>query len=69
MKRNTNSTNKGCKRYELLVETIDKLERGVWTGSLDVHWCCDSITWLWKWKKITEDQKNSLCDRMIELMS
>lgn len=63
------NTNKECKRYDLLIETIDKLERDVWTGSLDVHWCCNSITWLWKWKKITEEQKNSLCDRIIELMS
>lgn len=64
MNRNINKNNK---RYELLIETIERLEQGKYTG-LDVHWCCDSISWLWKWRKITEEQKDSLCDRMIAIM-
>ena len=28
----------------------------------------DKIVWCWKWKKITEQQKNELCDRMVEVM-
>lgn len=28
----------------------------------------DKIVWCWRWKKITEQQKNELCDRMVEVM-
>ena len=28
----------------------------------------DKIVWCWKWKKITEQQKNELCDRMVEVL-
>lgn len=66
MDRNTNKANTN-KRYNLLVETIERLERGQYTG-LDVFWCCDSIDWLWKWRKITEEEMHSLCDRVIAIM-
>ena len=55
-------------RYKLLIQTLDRLERGMWT-QVDIHWCCDTITWLWKWKKITEEEKDILCDRAIEILN
>lgn len=55
-------------RHKLLLDTLDKLEQGKYTG-LDAHWCCTTIDWLWKWRKITEDELNSLCYRVIALMS
>ena len=42
------------KRHALVLKTLDALERGMYTGGLDIHWCGDSIGWLWKWKKITK---------------
>ena len=29
-----------------------------------IIWICDRIDWAWKWRKITEDQKNEVCDRI-----
>lgn len=54
-------------RYELLLDTIEKMEHGKYT-MVDAGWCCDTISWLWKWRKITEEEKNSLCDRMIAIL-
>lgn len=62
MKNNADKINK---RHTLVLKTLDKLERGQYTGSLDIHWVADSITWLWKWKKITREEMEALCDRVI----
>lgn len=32
------------------------------------EWICNRINWCWQWKKITEDEKNELCNRIIEIM-
>ena len=53
------------KRHALVLKTLDALERGMYTGGLDIHWCGDSIGWLWKWKKITKEEMESLCNRVI----
>lgn len=29
----------------------------------DIHWICDRIDWAWHWRKITQLQKDELCDR------
>ena len=55
-------------RHKLLLETLDRLEQGKYTSGLDIHWCCDTISWLWKWRKITEEEMNLLCDRAISIM-
>ena len=56
-----------CKRYKTLIDGINRLERGLYT-TVNVGWCCDTIAWLWKWRKITESEMESLCDRMIAIM-
>ena len=58
-------TDKINKRYALVLDILNRLERGQYTGSLDVYWVGDSISWLWKWKKITKEEMESLCDRVI----
>lgn len=60
-------TEKINKRYALVLDTLDRLERGMYTGNLDIYWCGNSIDWLWKWKKITRAEMESLCDRVIAL--
>lgn len=55
-------------RHELLLDTLDRLELNKYTGGLDIHWCSDTICWLWKWRKITKEEMESLCDRVIILM-
>ena len=63
--KKTNKANEINKRYALVLDTLDRLERGMWTGGLDIHWCSDSIVWLWKWRKITAEEKDTLCERVI----
>jgi hypothetical protein len=62
----THNDTKLNRRYLLVLETLDRLERGMYSG-LDAHWCSDSIGWLWKWKKINQTQMHELCDRVIAL--
>ena len=33
-----------------------------------IDWICNRIDWCWKWKKITAQQKDELCDRIIKVM-
>lgn len=61
------NADKISKRYKLVLDTLDRLERGMYTGDFDIYWCGDSIAWLWKWKKITAEEKDMLCDRVIAL--
>jgi len=33
-----------------------------------VEWIANRITWCWKFRKITEKQKNDFCDRTISVI-
>lgn len=55
-------------RYDILLDTLDKLERNKYTGGLDTGWCSNTICWLWKWRKITKEEMESLCNRVIILI-
>ena len=56
-------------RYSLLIDVIERYENFQYVDrALSISWCCDSISWLWKWRKITAEEKDSLCDRMIAIM-
>lgn len=49
--------------YKEISEALTRLENGYYTThSLD--WCISHIDWAWKWRKITEGQKDELCDRV-----
>lgn len=69
MKSKTNKAENGNKRYNLLINTIERYENFQYVDrALSIGWCCDSIDWLWKWRKITKEEMESLCDRMITIM-
>lgn len=56
--------------YEKISRMIDRvyrLDRHSYNFTTDSMWCTDRITWAWKFKKITELQKDELVDRMIEI--
>ena len=53
-----NEINKALSSYEL--------NKPYHTHSID--WICNRIDWCWKWKKITEAQKDELCNRVIEIL-
>lgn len=63
-------TDKVCKRYNLLLDTIDRYENFKYVPrELSISWCNDSICWLWKWRKISREEMESLCERMIAVMA
>lgn len=33
-----------------------------------LEWICNRIDWCWKWKKINEQEKNELCNRVIVVL-
>ena len=33
-----------------------------------IEWISDRICWCWKWKKITREQMEELCDRVIKVL-
>ena len=33
-----------------------------------VGWICDRIAWCWIWRKINEEEKDELTDRIIKVM-
>ena len=53
-------------KYKLLYETLDRLERGLYT-SVKLDWCSDYISWLWKFRRIDHDELVHLTDRVIKL--
>lgn len=67
MKSKTCKAEEINKRYALVLNTLDALERSQYTGGLDLYWCVCSIDWLWKWKKITKVEFDALCDRVMDL--
>lgn len=36
---------------------------------LDIHLVCDKIVWAWKYHKITDAQKDELCNKAIEYLN
>ena len=33
-----------------------------------IEWISDRISWCWKWKKITKEQMEELCDRVVAVL-
>ena len=33
-----------------------------------IEWISNRITWCWKWRKITKEQMEELCDRVIIIL-
>lgn len=33
-----------------------------------IEWISDRISWCWKWKKITKEQMEELCDRVVKVL-
>lgn len=33
-----------------------------------IEWISNRITWCWKWRKITKEQMEELCDRVINIL-
>jgi hypothetical protein len=35
----------------------------------DIYYIADKITWCYKWRKITDAQKDILCDKVVQLLN
>lgn len=57
------------KEYRKIKSRIDVLQIDSVRFTVDAAWCTDRIAWAYRFKKITEQQKNELCDIMIELFN
>ncbi len=33
-----------------------------------IDWICNRIDWCWQWRKITPEEKDDFCDRIIKIM-
>ena len=53
-------------RHKTLLNALDALEQGRYCG-LNIQWCGDTTSWLWKWRKISKEEMEELCDRVITL--
>ena len=34
----------------------------------NIEWISNRISWCWKWRKITKEQMEELCDRVIKVL-
>ena len=51
-------------RIEKVSTVIDKLIDGQYTG-VDIHWVCNSIDWLYRYKHIDSKKKDELVDKVM----
>ena len=51
--------------YEKINRELTAHERGRGSNYFSIDWIANRIDWAWKFRKITESQKNELCDRVI----
>lgn len=55
------------KKVDKIKYTLDKMERGQYSG-LPLSWVTNTISWLWKYRYISEEEMNELADRAIYIM-
>ena len=48
--------------YTRINNILQRMEQGLYTG-IKISQVTDRIAWLWRWKKITEEQKDELASR------
>ena len=56
--------------YQKISKKIDYLEHIDLESPMGIElsdWCSNQITWAYKWKKITSEQMEELCHRMINI--
>ena len=56
------------KFYNQINEALISYEEYKPYHTKDIDWICNRIDWCWKWRKITEEQKDELIDRICKVM-
>lgn len=54
--------------YRQIDNAIKSYEECKPSHEFKIEWICDRIAWCWKFRHITEEQMEELCDRIIEVM-
>lgn len=57
----------GSKEYIKIDTALRRLE----TYKYPIHtieWCADRIDWAWRWRKITHEEMQELCDRVCNFL-
>lgn len=53
--------------YAEINTPVTRIEMGL-PAARSLGWCITRLDWCWKWRKITEAQKDELADRIIKLL-
>jgi hypothetical protein len=51
-----------------VVKALDCMERNIYCP-YTIEWIIDTIDWLYKWRYITENECEMLCNRVIKVIS
>lgn len=54
------------KEFVKIHERLCAVETRRYGASLD--WCIEHLDWAWRWRKITEEEKNQLADRILIIL-
>ena len=56
------------KFYNEIDEALHSYENYKPYHTRDIEWISNRISWCWKWRKITKEQMEELCDRVIKVL-
>lgn len=61
------TTNGIVKKVQRVKQSLDAIEAGRYS-ELDIHRCCDYISWLAKFKKVPEETWRPLCEQATQIL-
>ena len=61
------TTNGVAKKVQRIKRSLDAIEGGRYS-ELDIHQCCDYISWLAKFKKVPEETWRPLCEQATQIL-
>jgi hypothetical protein len=56
------------KYYNEIAKALQSYENYKPYHTKNIEWISNRISWCWKWRKITEEQMEELCDRVIKVL-
>ena len=56
------------KFYDEIDKALQSYENNKPYHTHNIEWISNRISWCWKWRKITKEQMEKLCDRVIKVL-
>ena len=56
------------KFYSEIDKALQSYENYKHYHTRNIEWISNRISWCWKWRKITREQMEELCDRVIKVL-